>query len=64
MSKDILSQYGKDSSQPQDGRASSGGQQHPRDVHSYKPPVGPIGINHKGPGLGGTVHPTGSQECD
>lgn len=56
MSKDILSEYGRDSSQPQAARAASGGQQHPKDL-PYCPPVGPKSINDpKSPGLHGTNH--------
>ena len=57
MARDILSEYGNDSSSPQAPRASGGGAQTPRDVHNYKPPVGPSNINDpKRPGLNGTNH--------
>lgn len=82
---EILNHYGPNSSQPQAGRASSGGQQHPKTL-SYSTPQGPSGFGHNGPGLGGdnhgngqkgtsehmtgkpgiggSVHPYGSQRCD
>lgn len=52
---DILSEYGKDSSQPQDGRASNGGQCIPKPI-PYSPPKGPAGMMKQGPGIGGTNH--------
>lgn len=57
MSKDILNQYGPNSSQPQKGSASSGGAITSKDVMGYKPPVGPTSIdNPKTPGIHGTNH--------
>jgi hypothetical protein len=57
MTKDILSEYGPDSASNQRPRATSGGRQEPKDVHNYKPPVGPTNINDpKSPGLHGTNH--------
>lgn len=51
---DILKEFGNDSSQPQQGRASSGGVTTARDVRNYSPPQGPKNINDpKGPGLHG-----------
>lgn len=56
MSKDILSMYGRDSSQPQAASASNGGRMMPKDI-PYSPPVGPKSINDaKSPGLHGTNH--------
>lgn len=52
---DILSNYGKDSRQPQAGRATNGGQCDPKPL-SYSTPVGPNGQMRQGPGLGGTNH--------
>lgn len=56
MSKDTLSEYGSDVSHPQAPRATNGGQVPVRDVHNYRPPVGPKGMTHEGPGLGGDNH--------
>ncbi len=57
MARDILGEYGKDSSQPQAARATNGGQVPTRDVNNYKPPVGPSNIGDpKTPGLHGTNH--------
>jgi hypothetical protein len=62
MARDILSQYGPDTHQPQPPRASSGGVTRARDVHNYCPPQGPTNINDpKGPGLHGTNH--GHKQC-
>lgn len=56
---DILGYYGRDTSQPQAPRATSGGQQSPKEIANYKPPVGPTNINDpKTPGLHGTNHGT------
>lgn len=56
MAKDILRDYGRDSSQPQRAPASNGGRLTPKDL-DYKPPVGPKGIRDpQGPGLHGTNH--------
>lgn len=47
---DILSEYGRDSNQPQKERASEGGCCHPKDL-PYSPPVGPrnkTDIGHSG----------------
>lgn len=54
MSKDILSEYGSDSSQPQAARATNGGQCEPKSI-PYSPPQGPKGQT-TGPGIGGTNH--------
>lgn len=56
MARDTLSEYGRDSSQLQKPRATSGGKtmSDKIDVMGYQPPVGPIGITRPGaPGLGG-----------
>lgn len=43
MARDILSEYGPDSRQPQAPRASGGGAMTPKPTQNYKPPVGPKG---------------------
>ena len=53
MARPILSEYGPDAYKPQADRASSGGVKQARDVMGYKPPQGPIGIEHRSVGLGG-----------
>ncbi len=56
MPRDILSEYGEDSSQPQAARATNGGRQDPKPL-PYSPPVGPSNINDpKTPGIHGTNH--------
>lgn len=51
--RDILSGYGRDTSQPQAPRASSGGGQEAKSL-PYSPPQGPKGITDpKSPGLHG-----------
>ncbi len=40
-----------------DNRATNGGQCTPKDL-PYDAPVGPKGLGHSGPGLGGTNHGT------
>lgn len=56
MPRDILSEYGRESSQPQRARATNGGQCDPKPI-PYSPPVGPSNINDsKTPGLHGTNH--------
>lgn len=56
MSRDILSGFGRDSSQPQAAPASNGGKMSPKDI-SYSPPVGPKSIGDpKSPGIHGTNH--------
>lgn len=63
MPRDILSEFGKDTNKPQAARATKGGETSARDVHTYRPPVGPSNINDpKGPGLHGNVHPKGTQK--
>lgn len=65
MARDILSEFGPESRQPQAPRASGGGQMQPRDVMNYKPPQGPMGMMHSGPGLGGTnCGNAGTQNCN
>lgn len=84
MARDILGEYGKDSSQPQAARATSGGITSAKPIGNYHHPCGPANIDdpkgpgihgdHHGmarspsaarssgsPGLGGTVHRSGSQ---
>lgn len=62
MSKDILSEYGPESSHPQAPVARDGGCMTPKEM-DYSPPVGPIGINDpKSPGIHGTnIGPCGTQ---
>lgn len=57
MSKDILSEYGRDSSAAQVPRASGGGQQQVKEI-PYSPPVGPTPHMERGPGLHGDNHGT------
>jgi hypothetical protein len=62
MAKDILSQYGPESHQPQRPRADSGGCTSARDVMNYRPPQGPSNINDpKGPGLHGANYGHGQK---
>jgi len=60
MAKDILSHYGRDSTNPQSPRATCGGVKEAKPL-PYSPPKGPTNQMRQGPGLGGTVHPKGSQ---
>lgn len=56
MSRDILGEYGSDSSQPQAPVSRNGGQCDPKPI-PYSNPVGPSNINDpKGPGIHGTNH--------
>ncbi len=55
MSRDILSEYGPDSSQPQKARSECGGVKESKEL-PYDPPKGPSGQMRQGPGLGGTNH--------
>lgn len=55
MARDILSDYGRDSAQPQVPRASNGGQMQPKPI-PYSPPKGPTNQMKQGPGIGGTNH--------
>lgn len=56
MSKDILSEYGPDSKQPQAAVATNGGKPQVKPL-AYSPPVGPSNINDpKSPGLHGSNH--------
>lgn len=57
MSRDILSDYGRDSGAGQAPRATNGGQQSPKPL-PYSPPKGPAGQMEQGPGLHGTNHGT------
>jgi hypothetical protein len=52
MARDILSGFGPDSPSNQKPRATSGGVTEAKPL-PYDPPMGPIGIGHKGVGLGG-----------
>lgn len=84
MPRDILSEYGKDSSQPQAARATTGGIKEAKPISNYCPPQGPSNIGDAkspglhgdshgmahcpsagrgsgSPGIGGTVHRSGSQ---
>lgn len=56
MPRDILSEFGDDTSQPQTGRGQNQGG--PAKDLPYSPPSGPKGQGHEGPGLGGTNHGT------
>jgi hypothetical protein len=57
MPRDILSEYGKDSSQPQAARATTGGITSAKPISNYSPPCGPSNINDpKGPGIHGNSH--------
>ena len=58
---DILSQYGSDSSQPQEARASKGGACMPKSL-PYSPPKGPTSQMQNGPGLHGTNHGNGGTQ--
>lgn len=52
MARDILDEYGPDSSNPQASRATSGGITQAK-TRPYSSPVGPIGLGNNRPGLGG-----------
>lgn len=57
MPRDILGEYGKDSSQPQAARATTGGIKEAKPISNYCPPQGPSNISDsKGPGLHGDSH--------
>jgi hypothetical protein len=53
MARGILSEYGNDTPKQQAPRITKNGPASDRDVNNYRPPQGPIGIGHSGPGLGG-----------
>lgn len=55
MARDILGEFGPESPQHQKPRATHGGTM-PVQPTRYHPPQGPIGIDHKGVGLGGVNH--------
>lgn len=55
MARDILSEYGPESSQPQAGRATAGGVKEAKTL-PYSPPQGPSGQMQQGPGIHGTNH--------
>jgi hypothetical protein len=52
MARDILSEYGPDSPNPQASKMSGSGQVTCKPLR-YDPPKGPQGQGHSGPGLGG-----------
>jgi hypothetical protein len=59
MPRDILREYGRDTSQPQVSAVECGGvlPGYTKDVMNYKPPLGPKGImDPKGPGIHGSNH--------
>lgn len=57
MSRDILSEYGKDSGVGPAPRATSGGVKSAKDVMNYSAPKGPTNINDpKSPGIHGDGH--------
>jgi hypothetical protein len=57
MARDILSEYGKDTSHSQAPRATSGGVTSAKDVHNYQHPCGPTNVGDaKSPGLHGDNH--------
>jgi hypothetical protein len=55
MPRDILSEYGPDSANPQTPSATCGGvlMKDKVDVMGYRPPTGPIGLGRNSVGLGG-----------
>lgn len=54
MSRDILGEYGRDTSQPQTTSSPRGGITSGKDVMRYAPPQGPKGINDpQSPGIHG-----------
>lgn len=55
MARDILSEYGPDSRQPQAPSATSGGCTEAKSL-PYDPPKGPTNQMEKGPGIHGTNH--------
>ena len=55
MSKDTLSEYGRDSAAAQVPRATDGGQQQAKEL-PYSPPVGPTAHMERSPGLHGDNH--------
>ncbi len=60
MANDILKGYGSDRPSYEKPRASSGGTKEAKPL-AYSPPKGPTEQMRQGPGLGGNVHPCGSQ---
>ena len=52
---DILNEYGKDSSTPQEARAECGGVEKAKPL-SYDSPKGPTSQMNQGPGIHGTNH--------
>lgn len=57
MARDILSEFGRDSSTPQKPRATSGGCTECKEL-PYDPPVGPTSHMQSSVGLHGTNHGT------
>lgn len=56
MARDILNEFGPNSSQPQKSGATCGGVEKAKEL-PYSPPVGPTNINDaKTPGIHGTNH--------
>lgn len=53
MTRDILGEFGPESSQPQADRLRNGGDPSERDVMDYQPPTGPKYIMNTGVGLRG-----------
>lgn len=60
MTRDILSGFGPDSSNPQQPRATSGGVKEAKPL-PYSPPQGPSSQTQIGPGLHGDNHGCGTQ---
>lgn len=62
MAKEVFPGFGPGHTNPQAGPAECGGIE-AKDVKTirYAEPQGPIGINHKGVGLGGDNHHSGTQ---
>lgn len=56
MAKDILNQYGRDSSQPQAKPASCGGVTSAKPLPYAEPSLKSGVTSHRSPGLGGTNH--------
>lgn len=63
MARDILGEFGPDYNSSKQGRGSSGltsgGGKPNVKSPNYHSPQGPMGLDHKGPGLGGDNHDCG-----